>query len=44
MKISLTDTSIFAQKLPAIVLFAFQNERLAGPASFRKLLDNLSRN
>ena len=43
MKISLIDTSVFAQKLPAIVLFAFENERLPGPAGFRKLRDNLSR-
>jgi leucyl aminopeptidase len=43
MKLSVVDTSPFAQNVPAVVLFAFENERLAGPVSFRKLLDNLSR-
>jgi leucyl aminopeptidase len=43
MKVSIVDTSVYAQKLPAVVLFAFENERLTGPASFRKLLDTLSR-
>ena len=43
MKVFLVDAAPFTQKSPAIVLFAFENERLAGPASFRKLLDTLSR-
>jgi leucyl aminopeptidase len=43
MKISLVDTPVFAQKIPTIVLPAFENERLTAPASLRKLLDSLSR-
>jgi len=43
MKLSVIDTSPFAQNVPAVVLLAFENERLAGPASFRKLLDKLNR-
>jgi len=42
MKISLVNTSVFSQKLPAIVLFAFEHERLAGPSSFKNLLQRLT--
>jgi leucyl aminopeptidase len=42
MKISLTNTSVFSQKLPAVALFAFEKERLAGPNSFKNLLQRLT--
>jgi leucyl aminopeptidase len=42
MNFSLTTSSVFTQKQPAIVLFAFEKERLAGPAAFRNLLRRLS--
>jgi leucyl aminopeptidase len=38
MKLSLTTKPIFSQQLPAIVLFAFEKERLTGPAAFKSLL------
>jgi leucyl aminopeptidase len=38
MKISLAAKSVFSLKLPAIVLFAFENERPDGPAAFKNLL------
>jgi leucyl aminopeptidase len=38
MKISLATTSVFTQRLPAIVLFAFENERPTGPAALTQLL------
>jgi leucyl aminopeptidase len=42
MKISLTRAPVFSQRLPAIVLFAFENEHLAGPSSFKNLLQQLT--
>ena len=42
MRISLTNTSAFSQKLPAVVLFAFENERLVVPSGVGKLLKQLT--
>ena len=33
MKINLTTTALFRQKLPAVILFAFEDERPEVPAS-----------
>lgn len=43
MKISLTSASVFSQSLPAIVVFAFENERLTAPAGFRALWRGLEK-
>jgi leucyl aminopeptidase len=42
MKISLTVSSIFSQKTPVIVLFAFEKERRAGPARFKAFLQRIT--
>jgi leucyl aminopeptidase len=42
MNFSLTTSSVFNQKQPAAVLFAFEKEHLGGPAAFRNLLQRLS--
>jgi leucyl aminopeptidase len=42
MKISPVSASIFSQRVPAIVVFAFENEKLAGPASLHNLLRRLT--
>lgn len=41
MKISLSTATILSLKLPAVVIFAFENERLSGPASFKNILQHL---
>src|SRR5260221_8162429 len=38
MNFPLTTSAALAQKQPAVVLFSFEKERLAGPAAFRNLL------
>ncbi len=43
MKISLTTASPFSQKTPAVVLFSFESEQPTGPASLRKLVDQLTK-
>jgi leucyl aminopeptidase len=42
MNFSLTTSSVFAQKQPAAVLFAFEKEHLPGPVAFKNLLRRLS--
>jgi leucyl aminopeptidase len=44
MNISITTTPIFRQKLPALLLFAYENEQPEGPAPLKKLLATVSRN
>src|SRR5207249_1661844 len=34
---------VFSQRTPAIVLFAYENERLAGPANFKNLLRRVTK-
>jgi leucyl aminopeptidase len=41
MNFSLTTSSVFTQKQPAAVLFAFEKERLDGPVAFKNLLRRL---
>jgi len=41
MNFALTTSSVFTQKLPAAVLFAFEKEHLSGPVAFRNLLRRL---
>jgi len=43
MKLRLVNTSIFDQRLPALVLFCHEKERLDVPVLFRNLLRRLSR-
>ncbi len=38
MNFSVSTSSVFSQKQPAAVLFAFEKERLDGPAAFKNLL------
>ena len=42
MNFSLTTSSVFTQKQPAAVLFAFEKEHLPGPVAFKNLLHRLS--
>jgi leucyl aminopeptidase len=42
MKISLSAGSLFRQKLPALVLFAFEKQRPTGPSAIQKLLTQLT--
>ena len=41
MNFSLTTSSVFTQKQPAAVLFAFEKEHLPGPVAFKNLLRRL---
>jgi leucyl aminopeptidase len=41
MNFSLTTSAALSQKQPAAVLFAFEKERLVGPAAFRNLLNRI---
>ena len=43
MKINLTTTSLFRQKLPSVILFAFEDERPNVPASLAPLLRQLNK-
>jgi len=43
MKINLTTTALFRQKLPAVILFAFEDERPEVPASLAPLLRRLNK-
>ncbi len=43
MRISVTTTNALSQKLPAAVLFTFENERPAGPAGLHQLLRNVGK-
>ena len=43
MKISLTTSSVFRQPVPAVILFAFQNERITAPAKFQAALRQLTK-
>src|SRR5438093_5858005 len=42
MNLTVTAGNPFAQPLPALVVFAFQNERVAAPASLRSVLRRLN--
>ncbi len=42
MKLSLVAANAFSQRSPALIVFAFQNERLATPASLKSSLRRLS--
>ena len=42
MRINTTTSSVFTQSAPAIILFAFEKERLSGPARFQALLSHVT--
>src|ERR1044071_4180212 len=42
MKFTVLTANAFSQSVPALVMFAFQNERLAAPASLKSMLRRLT--